>query len=326
MAIEGYWRRVYVGMWRRGSFSRLSRMPPSGQGLWLYLLTCPESSQLPGAINMGRGALADALRWAPEQVASCWQEIEDEGMAQADWDACLIWLPNAVEANLPQSPSVAKGWGEKWRALPDCGLKGRILEDVERALEGGPKGSVDAFRVGCGQVLAGDQKPATDDTGAPLRWGREAPELEPGVVVWLRCKRGAWTAVTEERVRDLQQKYPHVDVRRELLRERGIADWLVAAAPRDVKEVGKRHVWAYVRNWLARAEDRVRNWKNPPVFTEAPRQETGEAGAVSPYSEDHRRYGARPAWRRYENYVRDALGQGVIALRYEEWEAQNAEG
>lgn len=126
MAVDEIYRRVLVKMWRSGSFAALTPLPPSGQSLWLYLLTCPETSAVPGAIPCGRAGLAEALGWELDDFQRCWAELEREGMAVADWKARLVWLPKALEINPPASPNVVKRFAEHFALLPDCEVKDRI--------------------------------------------------------------------------------------------------------------------------------------------------------------------------------------------------------
>jgi len=127
---DGIFRRVKVRIWRSGSFSRLSRVAPSGQGLWLYLLTCPESCSIPGVILAGRAQLAEALDWSLRDFDRCYSEIADEGMSVADWNARLVWLARGPYENPPNSVNVVKAWAPVFRTLPDCKLKARIYRDL----------------------------------------------------------------------------------------------------------------------------------------------------------------------------------------------------
>jgi len=127
---DGIFRRVKVRIWRSGSFSRLSRVEPSGQALWLYLLTCPESCSIPGVILAGRAQLAEALDWSLRDFDRCYSEIADEHMSLADWNARLVWLARGPYENPPNSVNVVKAWAPVFRTLPDCKLKARIYRDL----------------------------------------------------------------------------------------------------------------------------------------------------------------------------------------------------
>jgi len=85
MADETY-RKVYIKMWRYGSsFTKLSPLAPSGQALWLYLLTGDLTTPIPGVINAGRGAVSEALGWDMKAFNKAFQEVFNEGLVKANW-------------------------------------------------------------------------------------------------------------------------------------------------------------------------------------------------------------------------------------------------
>jgi hypothetical protein len=45
-------------------------------------------------------------------------------MAEADWQAGVVWIPNAIKCNPPQSPNVITAWP----LIPECDLKTKALE------------------------------------------------------------------------------------------------------------------------------------------------------------------------------------------------------
>ena len=142
---DGIFRRVKVRIWRSGSFSRLSRIEPSGQALWLYLLTCPESCAIPGVIVAGRAQLAEALGWPVEKFDQCYAEIAAERMAVVDWSARLLWLPRGPYENPPANPNIVKSWAPVFRTLPDCALKARIYSELHDFTKAFGKGFAEAF-------------------------------------------------------------------------------------------------------------------------------------------------------------------------------------
>ncbi|RLE28248.1 MAG: hypothetical protein DRJ65_00025 [Acidobacteria bacterium] len=146
MAFDDIYRKVRVRMWRSGSFTRLSPLPPSGQSLFVYLLTCPETTPIPGVIVAGRMALSEVLGWEISDFDSAIKEILSEGMAKISWEARLIWLPNAVKLNRPVSLNVVKSWGESFAMLPDCDLKDELFQALKAYVEGLSEAYAEAFR------------------------------------------------------------------------------------------------------------------------------------------------------------------------------------
>ena len=169
---DGIFRRVKVRIWRSGSFSRLSRIEPSGQALWLYLLTCPESCAIPGAIVAGRAQLAEALGWSLEEFDRCYTEVARESMSVADWGSRLVWLPRGPYENPPASLNAVKTWGTVFRTIPDCELKARIYREIRDFMQAYGEGFEDAFADAFGKAL-----PHT------LRQGKPLPKRHQGVVV-----------------------------------------------------------------------------------------------------------------------------------------------
>lgn len=135
--------KVFRRMWTGKSFKELSTKP-SGQLLWLYLLTGPDCTVIPGVLpGMGIGTLADRLKWPYGSVKKCWAEIERSDMAAADWDAGLVWVPNGIVFNPPANPNVVTSWRSV--VLPSSPLVVRALSDLRAHLAGRSKTFLSAF-------------------------------------------------------------------------------------------------------------------------------------------------------------------------------------
>lgn len=117
------YRRVSIEMYADDKFCALSPLAPSGQGLWIYLLTGPFSTLIPGICIGGEAGISEALRWPLKLFRRAFEEIAFRKMARADWAARVVYLPNALRHNLPQSPSVVRGWRQAWAEVPSCTLK-----------------------------------------------------------------------------------------------------------------------------------------------------------------------------------------------------------
>lgn len=46
-----------------------------------------------------------------------------QGLAQADFDARVVFIPNVIKYNKPQSPNVVRSWAAHWDEIPECELK-----------------------------------------------------------------------------------------------------------------------------------------------------------------------------------------------------------
>ena len=140
-----YYRRVDCRMWGDAKFRRLSEQ---AKLLWVYLLTGPETTSLPGLIVCGRAQLAESLGWLPQRLGERFGELSSLGMAKADWDARLIWLPNAVKYNLPANPNVVwgpKGWAGHWGLIPECSLQIEAWHALRSAMEQLPQPFLEGF-------------------------------------------------------------------------------------------------------------------------------------------------------------------------------------
>lgn len=129
------YRKIEVRTWSDERFRGLSAMPPSGQGLWFFLLTGPHTSPIPGLFRAGRAAMAEELGWEQEAFDEAFQEVSAKGMAKADFKAKLIWLPNALKHNKPESPNVVKSWRKEVILLPECALRNEAIAALRAYLE-----------------------------------------------------------------------------------------------------------------------------------------------------------------------------------------------
>jgi hypothetical protein len=125
---ENRFRKIEIRMWTDQKFRKLSPMPPSGQSLWFYLLSGPHTGIIPGLSKARRGGIADELAWTLEGFDTAFKEITSQQMAEADWQAGVVWIPNAIKCNPPQSPNVITAWRTAWPLIPECDLKTKALE------------------------------------------------------------------------------------------------------------------------------------------------------------------------------------------------------
>lgn len=139
------YRKIEVRTWSDEKFRKLSAIPPSGQGLWFFLLTGPHTTAIPGLFRAGRAAMAEELNWEQEDFDEAFREVSDKGMAKADFKAKLVWLPNAIRHNKPESPNVVRGWRVELDLLPECELKREAMVGIRKALERAGASFVKAF-------------------------------------------------------------------------------------------------------------------------------------------------------------------------------------
>jgi hypothetical protein len=148
------YRKILTRLWGDERFQGLSRPQPNGQTLWLYLLTGPHTTAIPGLFAAGESGLTEALDWPLRAFRKAWREIEQAGMARADWRARVVWIPKAIHYNEPENPSVVSAWATQLREVPECDLTREAAASIAAYLT--PKGPswVTAWATPCPTPLA----------------------------------------------------------------------------------------------------------------------------------------------------------------------------
>jgi hypothetical protein len=172
------YRKIDVRIWGDQKFRELSPIPPCGQGLWLYLLTSPYTTNMPGLYRAGEAALADDLRWPLRAFRRAFAEAALRGMVRADWQAPLVWVPNAIDYNRPESPNVVKSWQNTWDEIPEVALKLEAWTALKGFVEGLGKGYQEAFAKGCLKPTA--SRPISDQIRPSFNQEQEQEQEQEG--------------------------------------------------------------------------------------------------------------------------------------------------
>lgn len=69
------YRNVDVRLWGDQKYRSLTPIKPSGQALFLYLLTNPNTTSLPGLFRAGAAAMAEELGWELKYFQKAFQEV-----------------------------------------------------------------------------------------------------------------------------------------------------------------------------------------------------------------------------------------------------------
>jgi hypothetical protein len=188
------YRKVSTATWSDRKVMNLTPLQPSGQALFLMLMVGPQTTHIPGVQPVGRLAFAEMLGWESEAFDEAFAEAYREGLVKADWKVRLIFVPNAIKHNLPQSPNVVKSWGAMWARIPECDLKVEAWNALHAALEGLGQGFADAFKSACplknqdyrkgfgeelGKPTEKATEKATDNQEAGSSKQKEIPPLPP---------------------------------------------------------------------------------------------------------------------------------------------------
>ncbi len=140
------YRKFDLRTWSDEKFRSLTPLPPSGQSLWFFFLLGPQTTSIPGLFEASDVVLAHRLRWPMKAFREAFREVSAKGMAEADWEAGLVWLPNAPRYNKPESPNVIRSWGSIFDELPECELKREAYQALKAFAEGWGEGFAEAFR------------------------------------------------------------------------------------------------------------------------------------------------------------------------------------
>lgn len=275
------YRKVKVKMWDSPGFKALSALAPSGQSLFIYLLTGPFTSAIPGLFKGGRAAMAEELGWEQEAFDEALNEALSIGLVEVDLKARLVWIPEAIQDNPPESPNVVKSWAKPFENLPDCPLKLKAWDSLRSASYAvsepfgmafdkaiakpsaealfKPRGNQESRRTGEQEVkkhkhlLLGaenNQPPTGDDGDGDTQdlHPKESP-LTPDIFIKLPLNDNSEYPIYDDYLAELVDLYPAIDVRQELRNQRG---WLQS---NEKNRKTKSGIKRFVTAWLAKAQN-----------------------------------------------------------------------
>lgn len=145
MAAKNRYQPVFVKVWTGESFAAVGER---ARLLFLYLLTCPQTTLLCGVIVASVGTIAHALRWSEAEVREHMAELAADGTVAFD-EAGVVWLPNALAYNPPANPNIVKGWRDYWSVVPACPLKVSVWDRLHAFCTGKGVAWLEAFEGAC---------------------------------------------------------------------------------------------------------------------------------------------------------------------------------
>jgi hypothetical protein len=134
--------------------------------------------------------MARDLGISAERVEAALTEISSRGMARADHEAGLMWLPRAFGYNRPRSPNVIRSWREQWAELPECDLLVEAHEHLRAMCHRMGPAFGRAFDQSCPWPpkiiphlvdVEGAEHPESDGNGGGESPGQSASDPEPEV-------------------------------------------------------------------------------------------------------------------------------------------------
>ncbi len=118
------YRKISPCIWNDAKVRGLS---DKGKLALLFLLTHPHMTPL-GAIRANAPGLACELGWSEKAFRKAFGEVLALGIAREDAKAPLVWFPNFLRHNMPESPNVVRSWVGAFADLPESPLKRAMLE------------------------------------------------------------------------------------------------------------------------------------------------------------------------------------------------------
>lgn len=259
------YRKVEVKTYGDEKFRRLTPLLPSGQALWLYLITGPHTTAIPGLFRAGRAGLAEEMGWTQEAFDKAFAEVFAEGMAKADWTHRVVWLPNSLKHNKPASPNVVKFWVAELELIPECELKREAVQRLEHGLSELHPSFLAALSVRHNPSPKEERKPLAKASAIALPNQQQQQQqqqheektlaLTASAVpagppfLTLPLNDGSEYAITEGRADEWQSLYQAVDVRQELRKYKGWAN------SNPTKRKTRRGILTSVNTWLAKSHD-----------------------------------------------------------------------
>lgn len=125
------YRKIDPRLWDDENFVELTTVEKL---LWLYLLTGPHTTSLPGLWIVGEGELVDGLRLPAKSIRAGLEKLEAMGRLVVNPRLRLVRVPNAPRYNRPENARVLKAWFRLWSDIPECQQKYDHLAGIRAAV------------------------------------------------------------------------------------------------------------------------------------------------------------------------------------------------
>lgn len=149
MASAKRYRKISTCIWNDEKVASFSL---NGKLVLLFMLTHPSMTMM-GAMRANVPGLACELGMDLEAFKEAFKEALDQGIAKYD-GRLLIWFPNFLKYNMPESLNAVKSWATIYEELPGSPMKEEVLKNAEAALDGASEAFRKAFREAFGKARA----------------------------------------------------------------------------------------------------------------------------------------------------------------------------
>lgn len=127
--------------------ARFRSLTERGKLVFLFELTHPSMTML-GAMRATIPGLAAELEIPMKAFHEAFGEALAKGIVKYDLGASLLWFPNFLKYNRPESPNVVRSWPDAFELIPECGLKCELFEQLKAFTKGLSEGFQEAFTEG----------------------------------------------------------------------------------------------------------------------------------------------------------------------------------
>jgi len=135
------YRKIAPAIWNDAKFRALS---DNAKLVFFMLLTHPQTTAI-GTLRAFQQGLAPEMGWTAKAFAEAFREVLEKGMVKYAESDGLMWLPNFMKYNQPESPNVLKSWAAGLENCPECELKNQIYHKIKAFAEALGEAYVKAF-------------------------------------------------------------------------------------------------------------------------------------------------------------------------------------
>ncbi len=262
------YRKISVQIWNDERVERLSDDAKLG---FIFVLTHPLMTGI-GAARLSIPGLSAERGWDSKKGEKAFGEAFREGLLEYDEKRCLLWAPNFLKHNKPESPNVVKSWQWIPVTLPDCPLKYKIFQSVKAFTEGlsedFAKALPEVFREGYRESKNIEQRTESTEQRSQKREKKETapPMTLESFRAWKATPEGQahFVELSNRKVSaiDDRLKYPSVVIFQQIPK---MEDWIQDNPEKAAK---RTNLPAFTRNWMERWwEDQEKRKAQPTGFT-----------------------------------------------------------
>jgi hypothetical protein len=168
------YRKVMTSIWSDRKFRVLD---DDAKLVFVHLLTHPHQTSL-GAMRASPAGLAAELRWSPERYQDALNQCVSAGMVGLNTEACLVYVPNFLRHNPPESPNVVRSWATLVSELPECAELASIREHAGQICRAKGETFLKAFRETLGKASERLPKGLREDFAKGIGNPDPDPELK----------------------------------------------------------------------------------------------------------------------------------------------------